>query len=54
VVNTLVAEEHGRTQIVVNGLKEIAGYDLRKRQEIMALNGGGDIPVASPVLAARW
>jgi len=47
----LVAEEHGRTQVVASGWKQIAGYDLANGKELWHLNGGGDIPVASPVLA---
>lgn len=47
----LVAEEHGRTQVIASGWKQIAGYDFANGKELWHLNGGGDIPVASPVLA---
>jgi outer membrane protein assembly factor BamB len=39
----------GREQIVVNGWKQTGGYDFRTGKEIWRLNGGGDIPVPTPV-----
>jgi outer membrane protein assembly factor BamB len=39
----------GRRQIVVNGWKHTGGYDLRTGKELWKLNGGGDIPVPTPV-----
>jgi outer membrane protein assembly factor BamB len=47
----IVATSPGRQQIIVNGWKHIGGYDLLTGAELWRLNGGGDIPVASPVLA---
>jgi outer membrane protein assembly factor BamB len=44
---------HGRAgkQVVVNGWKHIAGYDLNTGNELWRLKGGGDIPVPTPVTA---
>lgn len=36
-------------QIVVNGYKHIGGYDFESGEEIWKINGGGDIPVPTPV-----
>ena len=44
-----VLVEGGREQVVVNGFKQIAGYDLRTGRELWTLKGGGDIPVPTPV-----
>lgn len=40
-----------RRQIAVNGWKETAGYDLETGARLWWLNGGGDIPVPTPILA---
>jgi len=37
-------------QIVVNGWKEIAGYDFATGKQLWTLKGGGDIPVPTPVI----
>jgi outer membrane protein assembly factor BamB len=50
----LVAPVPGRTEVIVNGWKQIAGYDLADGRQIWRLKGGGDIPVASPVLAGDF
>ena len=47
----IVATAAGRTQIVVNGWKQIGGYDFATGRQLWQLREGGDIPVASPVLA---
>ncbi len=47
----LVATGAGRTQIIANGWKQIAGYDFATGKEFWHLKEGGDIPVASPVLS---
>jgi outer membrane protein assembly factor BamB len=47
----LVAAAAGRTQVIVNGWKQIGGYDLANGQLLWELHDGGDVPVASPVLA---
>lgn len=39
------------TQIVVNGFKHIGGYDFNTGTEIWKMQGGGDIPVPTPVVA---
>ena len=39
-----------QTQIIVNGFKHIGGYDLATGKELWKLNGGGDIPVPTPVI----
>lgn len=38
------------TQIVLNGWKEIAGYDFADGRRLWTLNGGGDIPVPTPLV----
>ena len=40
-----------REQVVVNGWKHIGGYDLETGKELWKLEGGGDIPVPTPVYA---
>ena len=47
----LLATSAGRTQIIANGWKEIAGYDFSTGRQLWQLHEGGDIPVASPVQA---
>lgn len=37
-------------QVIVNGFKHIGGYDLETGEEIWKMNGGGDIPVPTPVI----
>jgi outer membrane protein assembly factor BamB len=41
----------GRSQVICNGWKEIAGYDLTTGKRLWNLRGGGDIPVPTPVVA---
>lgn len=41
----------GRSQMIVNGYKRIAGYDLTNGKEIWWMKGGGDIPVPTPIVA---
>jgi outer membrane protein assembly factor BamB len=40
----------GRRQLVCNGYKHIGGYDLGSGKELWKLEGGGDIPVPTPVI----
>jgi outer membrane protein assembly factor BamB len=47
----IVASRPGRPQIIVNGWKQIGGYDFDTGRERWQLNEGGDVPVASPILA---
>jgi outer membrane protein assembly factor BamB len=46
-----VAKTAGRTQIVANGWKEIGGYDFKTGEPLWWLSEGGDVPVASPIVA---
>lgn len=46
-----VVETPGRKQIVVNGWHHIGGYDFATGQELWKLDGGGDIPVPTPIFA---
>lgn len=41
----------GRSQMIVNGYKRIAGYDLNTGKELWWMKGGGDIPVPTPIIA---
>lgn len=49
-----VAEANGRTQIVLNGWKQIGGYDFVTGRSLWTLSGGGDIPVPAPLIVADW
>jgi outer membrane protein assembly factor BamB len=42
----------GRSQLVCNGFKHIGGYDLATGKELWKLEGGGDVPVPTPVLGS--
>jgi outer membrane protein assembly factor BamB len=46
-----VAVSPGRQQIIVNGWHHIGGYDLTSGKELWKLDGGGDIPVPTPIVA---
>jgi len=39
------------SQIIVNGYRHIGGYDIETGREIWKMEGSGDIPVPTPVLA---
>jgi outer membrane protein assembly factor BamB len=41
----------GTVQVIVNGWKHIGGYDLNTGKEIWRMEGGGDIPVPTPITA---
>jgi outer membrane protein assembly factor BamB len=45
-----VHEVKGQTQLIVNGWKHIGAYDFKTGKEIWKLQGGGDIPVPTPVV----
>ncbi len=45
----LVVATGARTQIVVNGWKHAGGYDFETGEELWSVNGGGDIPVPTPI-----
>ena len=40
----------GQTQILVNGWHHTGAYDFKTGEEIWKLDGGGDIPVPTPIL----
>jgi len=40
----------GKTQVLVNGWKHTGAYDFKTGAEIWKLNGGGDIPVPTPIV----
>ena len=46
-----VVRADGRTQVVCNGFKQIAGYDLADGKLLWSMRGLGDIPVPTPVFA---
>jgi outer membrane protein assembly factor BamB len=45
-----VHEVKGQAQLIVNGWKHIGAYDFKTGKEIWKLQGGGDIPVPTPVV----
>jgi outer membrane protein assembly factor BamB len=49
----IVAKTGGRTQIIANGWKEIGGYNFKTGAPLWWLSEGGDVPVASPILAGE-
>jgi outer membrane protein assembly factor BamB len=49
----LVATSPARSQVIVNGWKQIGGYDLATGSLLWELHDGGDVPVASPILAGE-
>lgn len=46
-----IVETEERTQIVCNGFKQMAGYDMESGEQLWKLNGGGDVPVPTPLFA---
>ena len=40
----------GQTQILINGWKHTGAYDFKPGAEIWKFNGGGDIPVPTPIV----
>jgi outer membrane protein assembly factor BamB len=48
----VIAATPARTQIIVNGWKQIGGYDFATGRQLWTLKEGGDVPVASPILAS--
>jgi len=46
-----VVETPGRAQVAVNGWHCVGGYDLGTGRELWRLDGGGDIPVPTPIFA---
>lgn len=45
-----IYEGEDRTQVLVNGWHHIGGYDLASGEEVWKLDGGGDIPVPTPIV----
>ena len=45
-----VVDVSGQTQILVNGWHHTGAYDFKTGEEIWKLDGGGDIPVPTPIL----
>jgi outer membrane protein assembly factor BamB len=45
-----VIEFSGNTQILVNGWRHTGAYDFHTGKEIWKLDGGGDIPVPTPII----
>jgi outer membrane protein assembly factor BamB len=50
----LIVHDGPQTRIIVNGWKQIGGYDFATGRQLWHMAGGGDIPVASPVLAGGF
>jgi len=46
-----IYEQDGQTRLAVNGWQHVGGYDLETGAEVWWMNGGGDIPVPTPVVA---
>lgn len=46
-----IVDATGGTQIVLNGFRHTGGYDFATGKEIWKLQGGGDIPVPTPISA---
>lgn len=46
-----VHESKARSELVVNGMKHMGGYDPRTGKELWKLGGGSDIPVPTPFVA---
>ena len=46
-----VVTHEGRTQVVCNGFKEIAGYDFATGKQLWTMKGLGDIPTPTPIFA---
>jgi outer membrane protein assembly factor BamB len=44
-----VSTADGVNQVIVNGWKHIGGYDLSTGKELWRMEGGGDIPVPTPI-----
>jgi len=42
---------NGRTTVIVNGWHHTGGYDFTTGREVWKLDGGGDIPVPTPIVA---
>ena len=45
-----VASVGGTTQVILNGYKHIGAYDASTGREVWKMDGGGDIPVPTPIV----
>ena len=43
--------EDGRSQVILNGYKHIGAYSLETGEELWKLEGGGDLPIPTPIVA---
>ena len=50
----LVLETKTETQIICNGFRQMASYDLNTGEQLWMLRGGGDVPVPAPLTAHRF
>jgi len=48
-----VVNASGRTQIAINGWHQTGGYDVATGKELWRHDGGGDIPVPTPIAAGE-
>jgi outer membrane protein assembly factor BamB len=48
-----LAKTGGRTEILVNGWHHTGGYDFADGKEIWKLDGGGDVPVPTPLVVGN-
>jgi outer membrane protein assembly factor BamB len=46
-----VVEGSGRAELIANGFQQSAGYDPLTGKELWTMNGGGDVPVPTPLSA---
>lgn len=46
-----IVEAAGRTQIVCNGYRQIAGFDFETGKKLWGVPSGGDVPVPTPFVA---
>ena len=46
-----IARVGDQTQILINGWHHTGGYDFQTGKEIWKLDGGGDVPVPTPIIA---
>jgi outer membrane protein assembly factor BamB len=47
----LIVSDDKRTQIVCNGFKQMAGFDFNSGELLWSIEGGGDVPVPSPLFS---
>lgn len=47
----LIVKTETETQLVCNGYRQMAGYNLESGERLWTLHGGGDVPVPAPLFA---